>query len=533
MPECDAGRGVSSQPEPEDDVHSGENAEDQRLQQLVQGIVRLAAGELSARMTPSDRRDDIDAVITGVNLLAEELEYIYADLEQRVADRTAMLRKTQAELEQMARTDALTGLVNRTVLRERVQEAILTSAKSGRAPAVLVLDLDSFKPINDALGHGAGDLVLVEVARRIRCAVRSGDTVARLGGDEFAVLITNATQEKILQVAHRVSQELQDSIRVGAETVWAMASIGVRIGTPGCVAEALMRDADIAMYQAKAHGRNNVQLFHPDMLDAIRQRSRITAELRTAIAGDQLELHYQPVIELTTGKTIGIEALLRWQHPVRGTIMPDRFIRIAEETGLILELGQWVLHEGIAQIGRWNDTAPNPTDFCVHINLSAAELLRTDLLADVRNTLFRHRVAPWRLVLEITETVLMSRGTLEEQVLGGLRDLGVGLQIDDFGTGYSSISYLRSLPADTVKVDRSLIKDIDSDPKQQKFVAAILQLISAAGLKAIVEGIETAEQAVQLRAMGCLYGQGYLYSYPLPAAQVLDRIQSLAQNQYD
>ena len=510
-------------------MSAGNGVEDPRLQQLVDGIVRLAAGALGSRMTPSQRGDDIDAVITGVNLLAEELEYIYSDLEQRVADRTSMLQRAQAELHEMAKTDALTGLANRILLNERIQEAILASADSGTITAVLVLDLDSFKGINDSLGHGAGDIVLVEVARRLRSSVRATDTVARLGGDEFAVVITGSSTEEILLIAHRISEHLQDSVRVGTETVWAMASIGVCIGSSGYPPEALMRDADIAMYQAKAQGRNNVQLFHPDMLAAVRERLRITSELHGAVANGELALCYQPVVELGSGKTIGIEALLRWHHPLRGLLMPDSFIRIAEETGLIVELGQWVLHEGVAQLGRWNETAPDLTDFRLHLNLSAAELLRRDLLEDVRDTLARNHVAPRRLVLEITETVLMSRGTAEEQILTGLRDLGVGMQIDDFGTGYSSISYLRTLPADTVKVDHTLIDDMVSDPQQQKFVAAILQLIFAAGLKAIVEGIETAEQAAQLEAMGCLYGQGFYYSYPLPPEEVLDRLRSLSQ----
>lgn len=512
-------------------MSSGDDADDPRLQQLVEGIVRLAAGDLDARIEPSDLRDDIDAVITGVNLLAEELSYIYSNLELQVSDRTAMLRKTQAELEQMAKTDDLTGLANRTLLNERINEAILASTDSGNPPAVLVLDVDSFKAVNDALGHGAGDAVLIEVARRLKCAVRAVDTVARLGGDEFAILVIEATEEEVLNIAHRASAQLQDSVQVGTETVWAMASIGVRIGTPGHPAESLIRDADIAMYQAKAHGRNNIQLFHPDMLDAVRERSRITAELRNAVAGGELALRYQPVVELASGTVIGFEALLRWHHPVHGLIMPDSFIPIAEETGLILELGRWVLHEGVAQLRRWSETEPELTDFCLHINLSAAELLRGDLLEDVRETLARNHVAPPRLVLEITETVLMSKGTAEEQVLGELRDLGVGLQIDDFGTGYSSISYLRTLPADTVKVDRSLIQDIASDPQQQKFVAAILQLIYSAGLKAIVEGIETAEQAILLQTMGCLHGQGYFYDRPLPPEMVLGRLRSLAHRQ--
>ncbi len=501
-----------------------DGVEDPRLQELVDGIVRLAAGELSARIEPSDRRDAIDAVITGVNLLAEELGHIYSDLEERVAARTAMLRRTQVELEHMAKTDALTGLANRTLLNERIDDAIRTGADSETAPAVLILDLDSFKAVNDTLGHSAGDAVLVEVSRRLRSVVRASDTVARLGGDEFAVLITGAGTDEVMLIAHRAWEALQESVHIGTETVWTTASIGICLHGLGYSPEELMRDADIAMYQAKAQGRNKVQVFHPDMLNAVQERSRITAELRTAAASGQLALLYQPVVELASGRVAGVEALVRWHHPVHGTIMPDSFIDIAEETGLILELGRWVLHEGISQLGRWKQAAPQLTDFRLHINLSAAELLRSDLLDDVSRTLRTHDIEPSRLVLEITESVLMPRRTGEEQILEKLRALGVGLQIDDFGTGYSSISYLRALPADTVKVDHSLIKNLETDPRQQKFVSAILQLIAAAELEAIVEGVETAGQAARLQAMGCLYGQGYYFGRPAPAAAVLDRI---------
>lgn len=496
--------------------------DDPRLEQLVDGIVRLAAGELAARIEPSELGDAIDAVITGINLLAEELGHIHAELEDRVAARTAMLRRTQVKLELMAKTDALTGLANRHLLSERIHEAIVGADDGVSVPAVLVLDLDTFKAINDALGHSAGDAVLTEVASRLNSVVRISDTVSRLGGDEFAVLIKAASEEEVLHIAHRARDALRESIRIGAETVWTSASIGVCVFRPGNSPEELIRNADIAMYQAKAAGRNKVMLFHPDMLNAVQERSRITAELRSAAAGGELALLYQPVIELATGKVAGVEALVRWHHPVHGTIMPDRFIGIAEETGLILELGRWVLNEGIAQLGRWRDAAPDLPDFGVHINLSAAELLRSDLVDDVRETLAKYSLDPSRLVLEITETVLMSRGAGEEQVLDRLRALGVGLQIDDFGTGYSSISYLRSLPADTVKVDQSLIKNLESDPQQQKFVAAVLQLISSVELKAIVEGIETAGQAAQLQAMGCLYGQGYYFGRPMAADQILD-----------
>lgn len=506
----------------------GETA-DPRLQELVEGIVRLAAGDLEARLVASENGDEIDAVITGINLLAEELGHIHAELEERVAARTAMLRRTQVELELMAKTDALTGLANRHLLSERIRDAIAATSDAARVPAVLVLDLDSFKAINDTLGHSAGDAVPVEVSRRLLSVVRAEDTVARLGGDEFAVLIDGATEEETLAIAQRARDALQESVKIGSETVWTTASIGVCIQRAGYSPEDLIRDADIAMYQAKSEGRNKVRRFHPDMLDAVLERSRITSELRSAAAGGELALLYQPVVELATGRIAGVEALVRWHHPVHGTIMPDLFIGIAEETGLILELGRWVLQEGIAQLGRWKAEAPDLANFGLHVNLSAAELLRSDLVDDVRETLARHGVEPRRLVLEITETVLMSRGAGEEQILHRLRDLGVGLQIDDFGTGYSSISYLRSLPADTVKVDQSLIRNLESDPRQHKFVAAVLQLIAAAELNAIVEGIETEGQASRLQAMGCQYGQGYLYGRPVDAAQVLERLRGAVQ----
>lgn len=503
---------------------SDHGTDDARLQQLVDGIVRLAAVELSARIEPSEQRDAIDAVITGVNLLAEELGHIYADLEERVAARTAMLKRTQVELEKLVKTDALTGLANRTLLSERIHESIEAGAPGGHVPAVLILDLDSFKAINDTLGHSAGDAVLVEVARRLCTIVRATDTVARLGGDEFAVLVTGASVEEVLLIAHRAWECLQESMDIGTETVWTTASIGICLRDGSSTAEELVRDADIAMYQAKAQGRNKVQLFHPDMLDAVQERSRVAAELRSAAADGQLSLLYQPVVALESGRVTGVEALVRWHHPVHGTIMPDNFIGIAEETGLILELGRWVLHEGVAQLQRWKETAPDLTDFRLHLNLSAAELLRSDLVDDVRETLAENGADPGRLVLEITESVLMSRKTGEEQVLEKLRAMGIGLQIDDFGTGYSSISYLRSLPADTVKVDHTLIDNLESDPQQRKFVSAILQLISAAELEAIVEGIETAGQAAQLLEMGCLYGQGYFFGRPVPAEEILDLV---------
>lgn len=494
---------------------------DPRLQQLVEGVVKLASGDLSARIPPSEARDEIDAVITGVNLLAEELHYIYSDLEQRVAERTAELIQAQAELRRMAMTDALTGLANRSRLRERIIEALDTVQHGGRPPALMMLDLDSFKTINDNLGHGAGDEVLVEVAGRLRASVRETDTVARLGGDEFAILVPNANEDDVRAIAHRVLRSLQRSITVGSASVWAMGSIGVSIGSEGDTAATLQRDADVAMYVAKSRGRNNVQLFVPSMLEATQERSRTAAELRSGLETGQLSLYYQPVIALATGRIIGLEALVRWRHPERGMVLPDTFIPLAEETGLIVDIGRWALAEALPQLKAWNAVVPGMQDVKLHVNLSAAELLRKDLLDDVAGTLTRCGIAPAQLVFEITETVLMTRETEEAQVLAKLSGLGVGLQIDDFGTGYSSISYLRSLPADTVKVDQSLIKGIDADQGQRDFVAAVLQLIRSAGLQAIVEGIETSGEAARLRELGCVYGQGFHFSRPVPADAVV------------
>lgn len=493
---------------------------DPRLEKLVEGVVRLATGDLSARMEPSGSRDAVDAVITGVNLLAEELQHMYQDLEDRVEQRTAMLQEAQAELHAMAMRDALTGLANRALLAERVAQALQDAGDGSLPPALMMLDLDSFKAINDSLGHVTGDEVLVEVGRRLAGIVRATDTVARLGGDEFAILVPRATEDAVNGIAHRALESLQHSIEVGTVSVWAPASIGVRIGRAGESFAQLMRDADIAMYRAKSRGRNNVQIFHPRMLDASQERSRVAAELRSALGSDQLQLHYQPIVELRTGRITGVEALVRWQHPDRGAISPEAFINVAEDTGLIVDLGRWVLHEAVSQVQRWDRQIPFHPPFRLHINLSATELQRADLVSDLRSTLDAHGIDPSRLILEITETVLMTREAEETQTLAELLQLGVGVDIDDFGTGYSSISYLRSLPVDTVKVDQSLIAGMGTDPEQRGFVGAVLQLIAAAGLQAIAEGIETAEQAEQLSSLGCAYGQGYFFGRPGPAAQL-------------
>jgi diguanylate cyclase (GGDEF)-like protein len=495
---------------------------------LVDLIVRLAAGDLSARLEPSDAADSVDAVITGINLLADELDHIYRTLEDRVAERTFALDKARVELERLALNDSLTGLANRTLLGDRIRQAMARADRGARPPSVLVLDLDEFKTINDGLGHSAGDQILVEVARRITSVVRETDTVARWGGDEFAVLMPDATEDDALRIAERALKELQSPLTVGDRAVWAGASIGLCFGLRGQSADNLLRDADTAMYAAKANGRGNIQVFRSEMHHAARARLRVASELGPAIANGELELYYQPIVELDSSRIIGAEALVRWVHPERGLLLPLEFMTVAEDSGHIIELGHWVVQAGIAQLRNWTEQFPEP--FQLHINLSPVEVRWPGMAQFVRETLRERAVKPDRLALEISETGMMTGDVAGIEALMELRALGVGIEIDDFGTGYSSISYLRRLPIDTVKVDQSLIREIATDRQQVSFVSAILRLIESVGLRTIVEGIETIDQMDRLRRLGCLYGQGHFFSKAVPAVELtrLLTVQQLA-----
>ncbi|THJ66279.1 EAL domain-containing protein [Arthrobacter echini] len=493
---------------------------DPRLAMLVESIVRLSKGELSSRLEPSSARDEVDAVITGVNLLAEELQQVYEQFEKRVESRTAMLRQAHVDMMKMAMSDALTGLANRVALMDGIEEALGQIAEGALPPALLLLDLDSFKNINDRFGHDTGDRVLQVVAHRLNRVVRESDLVARLGGDEFAVLLPGATLDIALQVARRAVEALAEKIRVDAVDIECRASVGIRIGTTNQSAEELLLDADTAMYAAKREGRNIIKIFQPVMLYSRQLRSQMAAELRDAIASTELVLHYQPVVELATNRILGVEVLVRWQHPVRGLIPPDTFIPLAEEIGVIHDLDRWVMSTSLRQLARWKKELALDDDFQLRVNLSAVELKQLDLVDHVRALLRELDLPASSLVVEITETAIVTRGEVEMYSLLSLKQLGVGIEIDDFGTGYSSISYLRELPVSMVKVDRSLLTELNTRPGQLEFVAAILQLITAAGLEAVFEGIETRQQADQLRAMRCNSGQGFYFCKPLPADEM-------------
>ncbi|MCG2620557.1 EAL domain-containing protein [Arthrobacter sp. I2-34] len=499
---------------------------DHRLSQLVEGIVRLASGDLNTRFELSPERDDIDAVSMGINLLAEELELMYKQLEQRVEERTAMLREAHQAMSRMAMTDALTGLANRMALAARLDEALGSTVEGRPTPALLLLDLNSFKQINDSFGHEAGDRVLAAVGKRLRGAVREGDMVARLGGDEFAVLIPEATLEQAMATANRIVEVLGRSIQLDEMNVWPQASIGLRVAEPGETAQRLLLEADTAMYEAKKTRRGGVKVFQERMLYSRQLHNQMATELRDAIAAGEFTLYYQPVVDLASGEIRGAEVLVRWNHPQRGLVMPDEFIPLAEETGLIIDLGRWILCEAVMTFARWRETVPLSSDFRLRVNVSVAELQRIDLVDYVREVLRDSLIDPAFLVLEITETALVTGGDVETYSLLSLKSLGIGIEIDDFGTGYSSISYLRNLPVSMVKVDRSILSQSSGNISQNEFIAAVIQLIRAAGLDAVFEGIETKVQVERLLEMGCVSGQGYYFSRPVPEAAMLELLRN-------
>ena len=493
---------------------------DPRLHALVEGIVRIAGGDLTTRIPHSGARDDVAAVIAGINLMADDLQTIYQELEERVESRTAMLREAQVELERMALTDPLTQLANRTALNSVLSHALAETTRGELPPALLVLDLDSFKGINDTLGHSAGDDVLRVISRRLQQAVRETDTVARLGGDEFAVMLPKSSLVRARRVANRILRALGESLEIGDLRITCGTSIGLRVAEPGQSVDDLVMEADTAMYAAKAQPHSSIKVFEPALLYARRLQSVMITELREAIRQDQLTLHYQPVVELATGRIEGVEALVRWNHPERGLLMPDSFIPLAEETGMIVDLGHWVLRNAVRQLRRWQQELNVDDSFNVRVNISTTELQNLDLIDHVQDILRETGVDAANLIVELTESMAVNGGDVDQYSLSGLRRLGVKLEIDDFGTGYSSISYLRKLPVNVVKIDKSLIDGLGTDEEQSNFVAAVLHLIHACGLTAIAEGIETAEQAAELVRLGCASGQGYYFSRPVPAAQI-------------
>ncbi len=431
------------------------------------------------------------------------------------ADVTAR-RKAQARLLRAAFYDPLTGLPNRALLKDRLDVAF-ARAKGREAArfAVLFLDLDRFKLVNDSLGHRAGDELLVQIAHRIESCRRAGDTVARLGGDEFTLLVEGIVDdEEAIAVAERVHRALAPPFLVEGHEVFAAASIGIALGGPATERpEHLLRDADTAMYRAKVRGCRHA-VFDSSMHERAMAALRVENELRRALERGEFRIHYQPIVELATRRAVGVEALVRWEHRERGLIAPGEFIALAEETGLIVPLGRWVLAEACKALTKL------PTPLPLSVNLSGRQLLQPEFAGDLGDLLSRSMCDPSRLRIELTESMLIGNGAAAMAALGNLRALGVRLCIDDFGTGYSSLSYLHELPIDALKIDRSFVLAMGEDERKMKIIQSILLLGKGLGIEVVAEGVETQAQADALRKMGCELAQGYLFARPCPLEQL-------------
>lgn len=428
-------------------------------------------------------------------------------------------KHTEEELKRLAFHDTLTGLPNRASFILRLQEALTVGEAERRPLAVMFLDLDNFKIVNDSIGHEAGDQLLILVAQRLQASLRPGDTIARFGGDELAVLVEGlADPGEAVRVAERVRKVLRPPVSLSGHEVFVTASIGIAIAAPGEDDPAgLLRKADLAMYRSKAAGKAQHTVYDPSMNAAALERLQLGSDLHLAIERGEMSVMYQPIVTLSSGVIEELEALVRWHHPVFGNVSPAQFIPIAEENGLIVPVGRWVLREACRQLGMWRKAVPDLDDLVVSVNLSAKQLNDRDLVPAIEQILDESDLDPSCLKLELTESTVMTDVATTAGRLRDLKALGLSLAIDDFGTGYSSLSYLKRLPLDTLKVDRSFVDGLGTDPQDTAIVRTVITLAKSLHLKTTGEGIETPEQADHLRDLGCDRGQGYLFSPPLPA----------------
>ena len=473
-----------------------------------------------------DRGEFKDLEITATNLLEDpNIEGVVLNARD-ISQRKEAERDNEAlhaQLEHQAFHDPLTGVANRALLRGRLEHAIARVTRSKEPLAVLFIDLDEFKAVNDSMGHDAGDELLKAVAERLMESVRPADTIARLGGDEFAILLEGMISGgEAPRVAERVIRTFTRPFELAGHPVSIGASIGLAMKDANEGTEELLGNADVAMYAAKARGRGCYEVYRPELRLARTERIRQEVDLQTAIARQEFVIEYQPIIDMSTGEISGAEALVRWEHPSRGLIAPDDFVELAEETGLIVPLGRWVLHESCRRAASWRAAHPDGPPFKLSVNLSVRQFQESDLVQLVRNIL---DVTGWPardLVLEITESVFLndSRHTIE--TLSGLKRLGVEIAIDDFGTGYSSLSYLRRFPVDILKIDRSFIDGIDRGVEDAALARAIIQIGENLNLRIVAEGIETREQLAEVRRLGCHEGQGFLLGRPLVGDGILE-----------
>jgi diguanylate cyclase (GGDEF)-like protein len=464
--------------------------------------------------TSGARSDEIGTLVTSFNRMM-------ATIEQQAEEINQFPRRLE-QLTKQAFRDSLTGLPNRALFMDRLSHGLTRAKRRHEHLAVLFLDLDRFKVINDTLGHTVGDQLLVEVSNRLGSSLRPGDTVARLGGDEFGLLLEDvADAETAEAVAVRIEMELAKPLHFEGREIFITASIGIalssaRLGMP----EEILRDADLAMYHAKAKGQARHEIFDDSMSAPALERMDLEMDLRSAISRHEFRLHYQPILRLDTGRITEVEALVRWQHVKRGLLQPDSFIGLTEDTGLIVPIGQWVLREACRQARVWQLEFPSTPPLIMSVNLSAKQFQQPTLVQEISQVLGESGLDAGSLKLEITESVVMQDAPATLAKLKELKDLGVRLAIDDFGTGYSSLGYLKRFPVDTLKIDRSFVKGLSKDGNDNAIVRAVVTVAKTLNMDVTAEGVETDQQRIELKALGCDRAQGFLFARPADAEHV-------------
>ncbi|AZC26859.1 putative bifunctional diguanylate cyclase/phosphodiesterase [Pseudomonas sessilinigenes] len=488
---------------------------------------RFTDGSFCGALTNGLSGKGLDNLVLITTLAVLIIALLTSVLDARLEARTAVLAQslTEAnkELTQLALHDTLTGLPNRILLADRIDQAMHRVTAHGGCFALMFIDLDGFKPVNDAFGHHMGDQLLREVALRLREDLRTEDTLARIGGDEFVLLVQLAEPDDALRLAARQVGLVSRSFRVSDHDLQISASIGIAVYPGnGHSAQELLMNADAAMYHAKGTGKNGYSFFDASMNSNARRQLQLLQDLRNAVEQHQFRLHYQPKFDAANGRPVGAEALLRWEHPQHGLLMPDKFIELAEKTGLIIPIGDWVLNEACRQMHEWY--AQGHTGWRIAVNLSAMQFCHVGLVASVAEALERYDLPANNLTLEITETTAMHDADVSMIVLQQLADMGVDLSIDDFGTGYSSLMYLKRLPANELKIDRGFVRDLEHDSDDAAIVSAIVALGQALGLRIVAEGVETGVQQTFLTELGCDSLQGYYLGHPMPPERFLQGV---------